>query len=97
LPIFMDRINQDGWAHLISDIAGKSGRRELVEFGREIGLTRKLHRDSTYAEHYDIRGEEIDRAVKAGIPVVSRRKLAHILKQKKVLENAALYCGLNGS
>jgi hypothetical protein len=94
LAIFMDRPNGDGWAHLISDLNGESGRLELMDFGRKIGLARRIHRDNTYAKHYDIRGSEIERAKKAGAGVVSRRELGNILRCKKTFEGRNPSAGL---
>jgi hypothetical protein len=79
----MDRPNGDGWAHLVSDIDGEKGRTELKDFGKLLGLARLIHRNNTYAEHYDIRGWEIEKAEKAGALTVSRRELGYILKDKK--------------
>jgi hypothetical protein len=95
LAIFMDRPNGDGWAHLVSDLDGESGRLELMDFGRKIGLARRIHRDNTYAKHYDIRGSEIERARKAGAGVVSRRELGNLLRCKKTLEGRNSSAGLS--
>jgi hypothetical protein len=97
LPIFVDKSNRDGWAHLVSDLAGEGGRRELMQFGARIGLMRRLHRDSTYAEHYDIRGKEIEKALMEGAVMVSRRELAQILRRKKRMGGPVLSSGLTGS
>jgi hypothetical protein len=81
----MDRPNGDGWAHLVSDIDGEEGRRELADFGILLGLVRRIHRKNTYAEHYDIRELEIVKAGKAGAKTVSRHELGCILRRKKIL------------
>lgn len=83
LAVFMEKPNGDGWAHLISDRHGKAGRAELQGFLKRIGVGRPLHRGLTYAEHCDIRGPEIDRALQAGASVISRRRLALLLREKR--------------
>ena len=97
LPIFLDKSSRDGWAHLVSDLPGEGGRRELLDFGMSLGLAKKVHRDRTYAEHYDIRGAEIERALEAGARIVSRRELAVILRRKKRIEDPALILELGRS
>ncbi len=79
----MDKPNGEGWAHLLSDRPGEEGSEELRSFAREIGLIWRLQSRGTYAEHYDIRESDIPRAGSAGVGVVSRRKLAEILRDKK--------------
>jgi hypothetical protein len=79
----MEKPNGDGWAHLVSDLHGESGRAELRAFLKSIGVRRPLHRACTYAEHCDIRGAEINRARDAGAGLISRRELAQLLKQKR--------------
>ena len=86
MAVFMERPNGDGWAHLVSDLHGKSGRHELRIFLKIIGVRRPLHRSYTYAEHCDIRGTEINRARNAGAEVISWRKLARLLKNKRAQE-----------
>ncbi|MFV2082236.1 MAG: DUF4031 domain-containing protein [bacterium] len=81
----MDKPNGEGWAHLLSDQPGKEGSEELRNFARRIGLFRRLQSRGTYAEHYDIRESDIPRAGSAGAEVVSRRKLAEILRKKRTL------------
>ena len=83
MAIIMERPNGDGWAHLVSDLNGGEGREELVSFGRKIGLTRRIHRKGSYAEHLDIRSSDIDLAAAAGARVITRRELGSILKEKK--------------
>ncbi len=83
MVIYMDKPNGEGWAHLLSDQAGEEGSEELGSFAGRIGIIRRLQSRGTYAEHYDIRERDISRAGSAGIGVVSRRKLAEILRDKK--------------
>ena len=84
----MERPNGDGWAHLVSDLRGESGRQELRAFLKTIGVRRPLHRSYTYAEHCDIRGTEISRAHNAGAQLLSWRGLARLLKNKRAQERA---------
>lgn len=83
MPIYMDKPTREGWAHLISDLPGKEGQEELFAFARDAFLPRRRHRTGTYAEHIDIRDEEIVRANSAGAKTITRRQLAVILKVKR--------------
>lgn len=83
VAVFMERPNGSGWAHLVSDQPGDPGRVELRTFLKVIGVRRPLHRASTYAEHCDVRGEDIPRAREAGATVISRRELAQLLRNKR--------------
>ncbi len=85
MAIYMDNPNGEGWAHLLSDRPGEEGSEELRSFARGIGLIWKLQSRGTYSEHYDIRDSDIPKAEYAGAEVVSRRKLAKILRDKKTL------------
>lgn len=87
MALFMERPNGDGWAHLVSDVHGKSGRAELRAFLNIIGVRRPLHRTYTYAEHCDIRGSEINRALEAGAEITTWRGLARLLREKRETEN----------
>jgi hypothetical protein len=55
----------------------------LRRFLKDICVFRPLHRAHTYAEHCDIRDEEIWRALSSGALIISRRQLAELLKEKK--------------
>ena len=85
MAIYMDKPNGEGWAHLLSDRPGEEGSEELRSFARGIGLIWRLQSRGTYAEHYDIRDSDIPRAESAGAEVLSRRKLAEILRDKRAL------------
>ena len=89
MAVFMEKPNGDGWAHLVSDLHGDRGRIELRAFLKIIGVRRPLHRAGTYAEHCDVRGDEIPRAFEAGARVISRRQLAQLLRVKRVKVDAA--------
>ena len=84
----MEKPNGSGWVHLVSDMSGKPGREELRAFDKGIGVSRPMHRRSTYAEHCDLRGSEIARAREAGARVISRRELAMLLREKRRAESA---------
>jgi hypothetical protein len=83
MALFMDKPWLSGWAHVISDKPGADGGAELRLFGARIGIMRPVHRAHSYAEHLDVRGDEIRRAAEAGVQVVRRRKLAIILRDKR--------------
>jgi hypothetical protein len=83
VALYMEKPNGDGWAHLVSDLHGQPGRAELRSFIKEIRVRRPLHRAYTYAEHCDVRGQEIHRAREAGAEVITRRELARLLRKKR--------------
>jgi hypothetical protein len=85
MAIYMDNPNGEGWAHILSDQPGEKGSEELWSFARGIGLIWKLQSAGTYAEHFDIRDSDIQMAESAGAEIVSRRKLAEILRDKRAL------------
>ena len=89
MALFMEKPNGDGWAHLVSDLNGDPGCVELRTFLKIIGIRRPLHRAGTYAEHCDIRGDEIPRAWKAGAKIISRRELAQLLRKKRAKTETA--------
>lgn len=98
LAVFMEKPNGDGWAHLVSDLNGDPGCVELRTFLKIIGVRRPLHRASTYAEHCDVRGDEILRARDAGAAIISRRELGQLLRKKRVkAESADLRSALSSS
>ena len=86
MALFMEKPNGEGWAHLVSDLQGDPGRKELRAFLKTIGVRRPLHRAHSYAEHCDIRGREIILALEAGVEVISRRELAKLLRYKRIVE-----------
>ena len=92
MALLMERPNGNGWAHLVSDLHGEPGMLELRKFLRDIGVRRSLHRAMTYAEHCDIRGEEIRNALNSGAQVISRRQLAVLLKDKKREAGKSVEC-----
>ena len=84
MSIFMDKPGNGGWVHLLSDIPGKAGSKELHAFASRIGLRRHwVHAPLSYAEHYDIRDSYIELAEAAGVRLVDRRELGSILKLKR--------------
>ena len=98
MALFMEKPNGDGWAHLVSDLDDRAGREELRAFLKIIGVRRPLHRAGTYAEHCDIRGTEIPKALEAGARVISWRELAKLLRRKRYREDSrSIAAGLTSS
>lgn len=76
-------------AHLLSDLAGEEGRRELAEFAAKIGLSGfRPHHAGEYNEHYDVAGQWYDAALREGAVPIDRHRLVAVLKAKRVTSPA---------
>lgn len=78
-------------AHLMSDVPGAEGTRELLEFGHVIGLKPHwLQNAGTPTEHFDLFDAAIDRARLAGAVEVSGRELVRLaVRPKREAQKAA--------
>jgi len=84
MSIVMDKPGSNGWVHLLSDMPGEEGSKELHAFAAGLGLRKRwVHAPHSYAEHYDIRGDYIQLAEAAGVKLVDRRKLGNLLRVKR--------------
>jgi hypothetical protein len=64
------------WCHMISDLPGKAGEQELLDFANGIGLRERwIQRPGTAAAHFDLPPWSRDDAVQAGATQVSTREL----------------------
>ncbi len=71
-------------AHLMSDLTGDEGTRELVAFARALGIpAAALQHAGTYREHFDVAGPWLDEALRAGATQVDRYALVEILRRKR--------------
>lgn len=71
-------------AHLLSDLHGDDGTRELLAFGARFGLeARWLQHRGTYREHFDIFEAAIRAAVHHGARQLDRREFVAILRAKR--------------
>ena len=63
-------------SHVMSDLIGEAGTKELITFGEGIGLWEKwLQKRGDPQEHFDLFDSRVDRAIAAGATVVSGRDL----------------------
>lgn len=70
--------------HLLSDLTGNLGTKELMGFAIEIGLKAGwLQNGNTETEHFDLMGKKIDAAIKAGAVRVDRYRLVKIIQEKR--------------
>lgn len=73
-------------AHLISTLAGRWGREELLAFGARIGLRESWLQDrGTAWEHFDLLGKRIEAARDAGAIKTDRAQFVGYLRRKREL------------
>jgi len=71
-------------AHLLSDLLGEEGTRELVEFVVALGIPAvMIQHAGGYREHFDLAGPWLDAAHAAGAMQVDRYTLVAILRRKR--------------
>ena len=73
------------WSHLLSDLPGEAGRRELLEFAGRLGLeARWLQNPGTATEHFDVTEPTRQRALALGaMPISYGRAVAAITRAKR--------------
>ena len=70
--------------HLISDLAGEPGARELADFVAAMGVAwAPVQHPATYREHHDLAGEWIDRARALGAVTLDRAAFVAVLRRKR--------------
>lgn len=79
------------WSHLLSDLPGEEGTRELLTFAASIGIeTRWLQKPGTSHEHFDVTEPTRQRALTAGAtPIGYGREVARITLAKARAERAS--------
>ncbi|MFO0645783.1 MAG: DUF4031 domain-containing protein [Polyangiales bacterium] len=71
-------------AHLVSDLPGEEGTRELVAFARSLGIPAvAIQHAGRYSEHFDLAGPWLEAARQAGAQLVDRYQLVAILRRKR--------------
>ena len=71
-------------AHLLSDLAGEAGSRELADFMVAMGVPwAPVQHPGTYREHHDLAGDWIVRARALGAVVLDRASFVGILRRKR--------------
>ncbi len=71
-------------AHLVSDLHGDEGTRELIAFGARLGMKERwLQSRGTYREHFDLFGKHVEEARAAGAVELGRREFVGILRAKR--------------
>ena len=70
--------------HVLSDLDGAQGARELRAFIEELGLpTRFVQYPGTYREHFDAPGRYHDMLLAHGARLVTTRELGQLLKRRR--------------
>jgi hypothetical protein len=84
LPARVGRV-EGVWSHLLSDLPGDEGQRELVAFAERLGLDRAwLQNAGTATEHFDITEPTRQRALLAGaVPIRYGRAVAALTMAKR--------------
>jgi len=71
-------------AHVLSDLLGPPGTRELIAFTDKIGLLqRHIQEPGTPKEHLDVWGSKLDAALDAGAEEVGMRGVVEIIQKKR--------------
>lgn len=73
------------WSHLLSDLPGAEGQRELVAFAERLGLEQAwLQNAGTPTEHFDVTEPTRQRALRAGaVPIRYGRAVAALTMAKR--------------
>lgn len=75
------------WSHLLSDLPGEAGQRELLAFAERLGVDpRWIQNEGTPTEHFDLREPMRQRALALGaVPIRYGREVAAITRAKRDL------------
>ncbi|MBU2693915.1 DUF4031 domain-containing protein [Pimelobacter sp. 30-1] len=73
------------WSHLLSDLPGEAGRRELLAFAERLGIeARWIQKPGTAREHFDVTEPTRQRALALGArPIRYGRAVAAITRAKR--------------
>lgn len=73
------------WSHLLSDLPGEEGQRELIAFAERLGMDpRWIQNEGTTTEHFDVREPMRQRALALGaVPIRYGREVARITLAKR--------------
>ena len=79
--------------HMVSDLPGDEGSRELMEFARRLGLRQAwVQEEDSPLEHFDLVATKRARAVELGAREVGARELLQILAAKDVTLRVQVDC-----
>jgi|TARA_R110000851_G_scaffold112921_3_gene237294 hypothetical protein len=73
--ILIDKNETTGWSHMVASTIP-----ELHSFAKRMGCTRFSNKRGKYQPHYDVRGEEYDKALELGAILVSSKAIIHFLR-----------------
>jgi len=74
----------DRMYHLLSDLLGLEGTRELLDAARACGMpTRFIQYAGAYREHFDVHGEMIDVLLARGARIATNREVGELLRLKR--------------
>ncbi|WP_082605785.1 DUF4031 domain-containing protein [Nocardioides sp. Root190] len=78
------------WSHLLSDLPGEAGQRELVAFAERLGMeARWIQNEGTATEHFDLREPMRQRALELGAtPITYGRAVAALTRAKRAANPA---------
>jgi hypothetical protein len=73
------------WSHLLSDLPGEAGHRELLAFADRLGIeARWIQNPGTAKEHFDVTEPTRQRALALGaVPITYGRAVAAITRAKR--------------
>ena len=73
------------WSHLLSDLPGRAGQRELLAFAERLGIeARWIQNPGTATEHFDVTEPTRQRALALGaVPIRYGRAVAAITMAKR--------------
>lgn len=74
------------WSHLLSDLGGAEGRRELLDFADRLGIeARWIQKAGTSHEHFDIIEPTRQRALALGaVPIAYGRPVVMLIRGKRI-------------
>lgn len=71
-------------AHLMSDLPGEEGTKELLQFGKQIGLHPQwIQHKGEPKEHFDVWASKIDAALENGAKEVGLKGTVEIMQKKR--------------
>lgn len=73
------------WSHLLSDLPGPAGTRELLAFARRLGVQERwLQNPGTHTEHFDLTEPTRQQALSLGArPIAYGRAVAALVRAKR--------------
>ncbi len=76
----------DRMYHLLSDLHGPEGTRELLDAARACGMpTRFIQYAGAYREHFDVHGPMVDILLARGARIATNREVGELLRLKRTV------------